>query len=119
MNAHKTNLRTELASVMEAIREAQTQPLELAATVATVAALMSKSWTIRYQLASMEYDAARKSDKRAIAATVMVRASKEAENWAKRLIIARKALDDDDIHNADLHDQEQADLAAHLKVLAG
>jgi hypothetical protein len=114
-------LRTELVAVMAAISKAQSNAdeLELAATVATTASLMSKSWTIRYQLAAIEYDGARAANKRAEASRLMVRASKEADNWAKRLIVARKSIDDDDILGAEVHDQEQAELGTQLKLLAG
>jgi hypothetical protein len=119
-NVKRTNaLRTELVAVMAGISKAQTEDLELAATVATTASLMSKSWTIRYQLAAIEHDTARDPIKRAEAARLMVRSSKEADAWAKRLIIARKAIDDDDILGAEVHDQEQAELGTQLKLLAG
>lgn len=118
MQADKQTLRDELANVLDAIAQAQQQDIELSATTATVAALMSKSWTIRYQLASLEYDAARKPGPKSVAASMMCRASREAEVWAKRLGIARKGIDDDDIIGADEHDNEQAELADYLKVVA-
>lgn len=112
-------LRSQLAHVMAAITESQSRDLELAATVATTAALMSKSWMLRYQIAALEHEAARTHEKREASARLMLRASKEADNWAKRLIVARKAIDDDDILGAEVHDKEQADLGTQLKLLAG
>lgn len=114
-----SSLRHQLAGVMAQIRDAQNDKLELASTVASTAALMSKSWTIRYHLAALEHETARQHEKREAAARLMVRASKEADAWAKRLIIARKAIDDDDILGAEVHDKEQSELGMQLKLLVG
>jgi hypothetical protein len=117
MKLTKTRLRNELAETLAAIAVAQEGDIERATSVASVAALMNKSWILRYQLASLDYDACRTPLERVAMNTVMVKASKEAEAWARRQITARKAVLDDDVEDAKEHERSQAALAERVRLV--
>ena len=107
----RTKLQKELATTLAKISALQAGASETAATAASLATLMSKSWTIRYSLLSLDHDACGDALDQLEYIQSMERASKQAELWTKRQLAARKAIADDDTIDAVEHERTQSELA--------
>jgi hypothetical protein len=81
--------------------------------------LLIEVWSIRFQVANLELLAETSVIKRAELQSTVLAASREIAEHEKRLVVARKAIADDDEDEADDHDAEQAVLADRLLLLAG
>jgi hypothetical protein len=81
--------------------------------------LLIEVWSIRFQVANLELLGKPSISERAELQSTVLAASREIAEHEKRLVVARKAIADDEEDEADEHDAEQAVLADRLLVLAG
>lgn len=79
--------------------------------------VMIRVWSLRFQIANHEYDAAKKPDVKFAWRKTMQEASREIMEWEKRKSVALADIANDLIIAGARHEAEQAKLAGALEAL--